>query len=81
MAGQRRHVTKRSDGPWQDKAEGAQRAASLHPRQAGAEAASKAVLANRPGGGEVITHRPNGEIRDTDTINRRDLNPPKDTKH
>lgn len=81
MAGQRRHITKRSDGLWQDKREAAQRAASLHPTQAAAEAASKTRLNKTPGGGEVITHRPDGRIRDSDTINRPDPNPPRDTKH
>jgi Zn-dependent peptidase ImmA (M78 family)/DNA-binding XRE family transcriptional regulator len=81
MAAQRRHVTKRPDGNWQDKAEGAQRAGSLHPTQAAAEAAAKEVLRNRPSGGEVIVHRPDGTIRDSDTINRPDPNPPRDTRH
>lgn len=81
MTGQRRHVTKRPDGQWQDKAEGAKRAGSVTRTQAEAEAASKAVLNNRPGGGETIIHRPNGQIRDSDTINRRDPNPPRDKRH
>ncbi|MDA0163148.1 ImmA/IrrE family metallo-endopeptidase [Solirubrobacter ginsenosidimutans] len=77
----RRHVTKRPDGQWQDKPEGATRAASVHPTQAAAEAAAKQVARNQPGGAEVVTHRPDGRIRDSDTINRRDPNPPRDTKH
>lgn len=77
----RRHVTKRPDGRWQDKAAGAQRAASVHDTQAAAEAASKAVARNTPGGAEVVTHRPNGRIRDSDTINRPDPNPPRDRQH
>ena len=81
MAGQRRHITRRPDGQWQDKAEGATRAAGLYPTQAAAEAAAKNRLASRSGGGEVITHRPDGRIRDSDTINRRDPNPPRDTRH
>lgn len=81
MAGQRRHITKRDDGQWADKAEGASRAAGLFPTQGAAEAAAKERLQNRDGGGEVITHRPNGQIRDSDTINRSDPNPPRDTRH
>ncbi len=74
-----RHVTKRSDGFWQDRAAGAQRAASLHTTQRDAEAASKQVARNTPGGAEVVTHRgDNNRIRSKDTINRRDPNPPKD---
>jgi Uncharacterized protein conserved in bacteria (DUF2188) len=78
---QRRHVTKRPDGQWQDKAEGASRAGSLHPTQGAAEAAAKERLQQTPGGGEMVIHRPTGEIRDSDTINRPDPNPPRDTKH
>lgn len=81
MTGERRHITQRPDGKWQDKREGAKRAGSLHDTQAAAEAAAKARLAAKPGGGEVITHRPDGRIRDSDTINRPDPNPPRDTKH
>jgi hypothetical protein len=78
---ERRHITKRPDGQWQDKREGASRAGSLHPTQAAAEAAAKARLERTPGGGEVITHRPDGRIRDSDTINRPDPNPPRDSRH
>ena len=78
---ERRHVTKRPDGQWQDKREGAQRAGFVRLTQAEAEAASKAHLKQTPGGGEVVIHRPKGEIRDSDTINRRDPNPPRDRKH
>lgn len=78
----RRHITKRPDGSWQDKAEGAKRAASLHSTQAAAEAASKQVARNTPGGAEVITHRgDNARIRSSDTINRPDPNPPRDKEH
>ncbi len=73
-----RHVTKRDDGLWQDKAAGAQRAASLHRTQAEAEAASKQVARNTPGGAEVVIHRgDNNRIRNKDTINRPDRHPPK----
>lgn len=78
---ERRHITKRPDGLWQDRGEGKSRAGSLHPTQGAAEAASKARLARTPGGGEVIIHRSNGQIRDSDTINRPDPNPPKDRRH
>lgn len=74
---ERRHVTKRPDGQWQDKREGAKRAGFVRPTQGAAEGASKAHLKRTPGGGEVVVHRPTGEIRDSDTINRRDPNPPK----
>lgn len=76
-----RHVTKRPDGLWQDKSAEAQRAASLHPTQADAEAASKQVARNTSGGAEVITHRGDGRLRSKDTINRPDPNPPRDREH
>jgi hypothetical protein len=81
MAGQRRHVTQRPGGEWGDKAEGAQRAGGLYPTQAEAQAASTEHLNNRPGGGEVVIHRPNGQVRNSNTIKRPDPNPPRDTKH
>lgn len=77
--GERLHVTPKGD-EWQVKPEG-QPATSSHPTQAQAEQAAKDQLRHQPGGGEVIIHRPDGTIRDGDTINRQDPNPPKDTKH
>jgi hypothetical protein len=53
----------------------------VRPTQGAAEAASKDHLRRTPGGGEVIIHRSKGPIRDSDTINRRDPNPPKGKKH
>lgn len=78
----RRHITKRPDGLWQDKAEGAKRAASLHPTQAAAEAASKQVARNTPGGAEVITHRgDNARIRNSGHDQSARPQPPKDKEH
>jgi hypothetical protein len=79
--GQRRHVTQRPDGQWADKAEGADRAAGLYPTQSDAQKAATERLEQRPGGGEVIIHRPDGQIRNSNTINRPDPEPPRDTKH
>jgi hypothetical protein len=78
---ERRHITRRPDGLWQDKGEGASRARKLFPTQGAAEADSKERLRGVPGGGEVVIHRPTGEIRDSDTIGRPDPFPPRDTKH
>lgn len=64
-----------------DRGEGAKRAGFVRPTQGAAEAASKQHLRNTPGGGEVVIHTPKGRIRDSDTINRRDPNPPTDKKH
>lgn len=81
MAGERRHITKRPDGQWQDKLEGAQRASGLYPTQGEAQAGATERLNRTPGGGEVIIHRTDGEIRNSNTINRPDPDPPRDTRH
>jgi hypothetical protein len=75
--GQRRHITQRPDGQWADKAEGNDRASGLYDTQRQAQQAATDALNSRPGGGEVIIHRPNGEIRDSNTINRPDPFPPR----
>jgi hypothetical protein len=75
--GQRRHIVQRPNGQWADLPEGSERATGLYPTQAEAQAAATERLYNRPGGGEVIIHRPNGQIRDSNTINRPDPFPPK----
>lgn len=75
------HVTKTKSGVWQAKQEKAERASSLHQTQAEAEAAAK-QYAHNTGGGEVRIHRPDGTIRDSDTVPpAKDPNPPKDTKN
>jgi hypothetical protein len=81
MPGQRRHVTQRPDGQWADKAERAERAGGLYNTQAEAQAAATQHLQNHPGGGEVVIHRPDGQIRNSNTINRPDPDPPRDTRH
>jgi Uncharacterized protein conserved in bacteria (DUF2188) len=78
---ERRHITKRSDGLCQDKGERATRPRKVFPTQGAAEADAKERLDRLPGGGELIVHHPSGQIRDSDTINRPDPNPPRDTKH
>jgi Uncharacterized protein conserved in bacteria (DUF2188) len=80
MNGERRYVTQRPDGHWADTAEGAERPGGLYRTQADAEAAVTTHLQNRTGGGEVI-HCPGGQIRISNTINRLDPDPPRDTKH
>ncbi|MGV1047107.1 MAG: DUF2188 domain-containing protein [Solirubrobacterales bacterium] len=78
---ERRHITRRPDGLWQDIGEHRSRPVSIHRTQSEAEAASKERLRRIPGGGEVIVHRPKGKIRDSDTIDRQDPVPPRDHKH
>ncbi len=64
----RRHVLKRPDGRWVDKAEGASRAASVHPTQAEAVEAARNVARNVPGGAQVIVHAADGRIRETNVV-------------
>ncbi len=76
-----RHVVPNPDGGWDVKKPGADKASSHHPTQAEAEDRAKEILRNI-GGGEAVIHRPDGTIRDSDTVAPgNDPNPPKDTKH
>jgi len=71
------HVVPRGD-QWAVVRGGADRASSLHPTQTTAvEAARTTAKRDRV---EVVTHRPNGQIRDSDSYGR-DPNPPRDRKH
>lgn len=76
------HVVKdKNAGDWAAKREGTDRAAGHYGTQAEAERAAK-NLANKSGGGEAVIHRPDGKIRDKDTVApARDPNPPIDKKH
>lgn len=74
------HVTPAPAGGWKVKPAGAQRASAIKPTQAAAEQAAK-DLARRTGGAEVVTHRPDGRIRSSDTIGRPDPLPPRDREH
>lgn len=61
--------------------ENSARSSGSYETQREAESAAK-DLASRSGGGEVRIHRPNGQIRDSDTVAPgNDPNPPKDTKN
>ena len=72
------HVTPHSDGGWQTKREGAGRAGSRHETQSDAiDRAREQAIRER---GEVVIHRPDGRIRDSDSYGN-DPNPPKDRKH
>lgn len=76
-----RHVVPNPRGSWSVKKPGSKRASSHHDTQAEAEAQAKRVLA-RTGGGEVVIHRTDGRIRDSDTVSPgKDPMPPRDTKH
>ncbi len=71
------HVVPQGEG-WALKREDAQRASSLHPTQADAIAAGKQLAKQEKT--ELVIHRPNGQIRDSDSYGN-DPNPPKDKKH
>ncbi|HEY8108562.1 MAG TPA: DUF2188 domain-containing protein [Patescibacteria group bacterium] len=75
------HVSgNRSDG-YKVKAEGSAKSSSTHDTQGEAEQAAKQYAA-AAGGGEVRIHRPDGSIRDSDTVPpAQDPYPPKDTRH
>ena len=83
MSAQRNyHITRRPDGQWQYKLPGAQRATGVKSTQAQAEVAAKQSARNGGAGGEITIHRPNGQIRDRDTIApANDPTPPIDKVH
>jgi hypothetical protein len=75
------HITKRPDGNWQYKLPHASRASGVTRTQTEAEQAAK-NSAKLGGGGEVTIHRPDGQIRDRDTVApANDPFPPRDTRH
>lgn len=71
------HVVPQGEG-WALKREGAQRASSLHTTQTDAIAAGKQLAKQQQT--ELLIHRPNGQIRDSDSYGNDPL-PPKDKKH
>lgn len=75
------YVTPRSDGGWNVKREGASRPSVVTPTQRAAEQQAKEYLRQNPGGGEVRIQGRDHRFRDSDTINRKDPFPPRDTKH
>lgn len=72
------HVVPHKDGGWATKKEGTSRAGSLHgtQREAIGRARDQAIREKT----EVVIHRQNGQIRDSDSYGN-DPNPPKDRKH
>lgn len=76
-----RTVSKRADGTWANKKDGAAKASSLHDTQKAAEKAAKEML-KHSGGGELKVKGVDGKIRSKDTIPpAKDPNPPKDKEH
>jgi hypothetical protein len=60
-------VSRRPDGTWANKKDGASRAASLHPTQEKAAEEAKRML-QHSGGGELKIKNEQGKIRSKDTI-------------
>lgn len=73
-----RHVVKDGDG-WKVVKPGATRLSARTRTQAEAEVRAKQILGN-DGGGEAVVHRPDGQIRKSDTVAPgNDPFPPRDT--
>jgi len=71
------HVVPHKDG-WAVKGEGNQRATSVQSTQERAIRDARQVAINQKA--EVVIHRPNGKIRDSDSYGK-DSCPPRDRKH
>ena len=72
------HVVPHKEGGWATKKEGAGRAGSRHDTQREAiERAREQAMREKT---EVVIHRQNGQIRDSDSYGN-DPHPPKDRKH
>ncbi len=75
-----RHVQPNPEGGWDMQAPDATRASTHHDTQADAIDRARETVRNL-GGGEVVIHGKDGQIRDSDTVPPgNDPNPPKDTK-
>ena len=75
----RRHVVPGKDG-WDIKKPGSTRASGNERTQSEAIRRAKEIVGNA-GGGEVTIHRPNGQIRNSDTVKPgNDPFPPRDKK-
>lgn len=72
------HVTPHPDGGWQVRREGAERASSRHETQADATERGRELA--RQEKVELVIHRPDGRIRDSDSFGH-DPNPSRDRKH
>jgi len=73
----RQHVVPRDSG-WAVRGENNTRDTSRHRTQGDAIDAARDMAQNQRG--EVVIHRPDGTIRDSDSYGN-DPNPPKDSKH
>ena len=77
MARNERHVVPGQNGGWDVRKPGSSRSSAHAPTQSEATRIAKRILGNE-GGGEAVIHRPDGTIRDSDTVARgNDPFPPK----
>ena len=72
------HVVPNGSDGWAVRREGGERATSVHPTQAAAIDAARQHATHS--GTEVVIHRPNGQIRDSDSYGH-DPRSSRDTKH
>ncbi len=72
------HVTPHVGGGWQVRREGAERASSVHDTQR--EALDRGRELARQERVELVIHRRDGQIRDSDSYGN-DPNPPRDQQH
>lgn len=80
MTNNNRHVLPNQGGGWDVRAPGAVRASAHTATQADALRRARTIVGNA-GGGEVVIHGRNGQIRDSDTIAPgNDPYPPRDRK-
>jgi hypothetical protein len=75
-----RHVVPDGEGGWNVVAPGADRASANLPKQSDAYDRAREIVQNL-GGGEVVIHDSHGRIRNSNTIDRPDPDPPRDTRH
>ena len=75
-----RTVSRRPDGSWANKKDGASRAAGLHRTQTEAAKEAKEMLQNS-GGGELKIKNEQGKIRSKDTIAPGHESPVRDREH
>ena len=62
-----RHVVQHPQGGWAVRKPHSERVSSRHETQAQAQTRAKEILSH-DGGGEAVTHRRNGDIRQSDTV-------------
>ena len=72
------HVVPNGGGGWAVRRENSERASSLHPTQAAAIEAGRQHAINQAA--ELVIHRPNGQIRDSDSYGN-DPARSRDTRH